>query len=54
MKGQELSKAEMSHRMSTSRAALDRFLNPGNRSVTLQTLDHAARALGKRLKISLA
>ena len=50
---QKLSKTEMSRRMNTSRAALDRLLDPANQAVTLQTLDHAARALGKRLQISL-
>ena len=53
MTEQKLSKTEMSRRMNTSRAALDRLLDPANRAVTLQTLDHAARALGKRLQISL-
>jgi len=51
---QKLSKTEMSRRMNTSRAALDRLLDPTNRAVTLQTLDRAARALGKRLQISIA
>ncbi len=54
MNEQNLSKTEMSRRMNTSRAALDRLLDPANQSVTLQTLDRAARALGKRLQISLA
>jgi DNA-binding Xre family transcriptional regulator len=54
MKEQNLSKTEMSRRMNTSRAALDRLLDPANQAVTLQTLDRAARALGKRLQISLA
>jgi DNA-binding Xre family transcriptional regulator len=54
MAQQNLSKTEMSRRMKTSRAALDRLLDPANQSVTLQTLDRAARALGKRLQISLA
>ena len=54
MKEQNLSKTEMSRRMKTSRASLERLLDPGNQSVTLQTLDRAARALGKRLEISLA
>ena len=54
MKEQNLSKTEMSRRMKTSRAALERLLDPANQSVTLQTLDRAARALGKRLQISLA
>ncbi len=51
---QKLTKTEMSRRMNTSRAALDRLLDPTNRAFTLQTLDHAARALGKRLQISIA
>jgi len=50
---QNLSKTEMSRRMKTSRAALDRLLDPGNQAVTLQTLDRAAHALGKHLHISL-
>ena len=54
MKEQNLSKTEMSRRMKTSRAALDRLLDPANQAVTLQTLDHAARALGRRLQISIA
>ena len=54
MNEQNLTKTEMSRRMNTSRAALDRLLNPANQSVTLQTLDRAARALGKRLQLTLA
>jgi antitoxin HicB len=54
MSEQNLSKTEMSRRMNTSRAALDRLLDPTNHAVTLQTLDRAARALGKRLQIHIA
>ncbi len=54
MKDQNLSKTEMSHRMKTSRAALNRLLDPANNSVTLQTLDRAAHALGKRLQIHIS
>ena len=53
MKKKKLTKTAMSHRMRTSRAALERLLDPENQSVTLQTLDRAARALGKRLHITL-
>jgi len=53
MKTQNLTKAEMARRMKTSRAALDRLLDPDNRSVTLHTMDKAARSLGKRLRLSL-
>jgi len=48
-----LSKAEMARRMQTSRSALDRLLDPENSSVTLQTLQSAAQALGGRLRIEL-
>ena len=53
MRTQSVSKAEMARRMGTSRAALDRLLDPENHSVTLQTLSRAARVLGKRLQIEL-
>jgi antitoxin HicB len=39
--------------MNTSRAALDRLLDPDNTSVTLQTLSRAARAIGRDLRIEL-
>ena len=53
MQDQNLSKSAMAKRMNTSRAALERLLDPGNRSVTLQTLEKAAQALGKRVQIAL-
>ena len=53
MEEQNLTKSEMSRRMNTSRAALERLLDPSNESITLQTLDRAAKALGRRLKIGL-
>ncbi|MXZ76010.1 MAG: helix-turn-helix domain-containing protein [Gemmatimonadetes bacterium] len=53
MLNQGLTKTEMARRMHTSRASLDRLLDPDNSSVTLQTLDRAARALGRRLHIAL-
>lgn len=48
-----ITKVEMAKRMNTSRAALDRLLDPGNASVTLQTLSRAARAIGRDLRIEL-
>ena len=53
MKRRKLSKTEMASRMRTSRAALERLLDPANRSVTLSTLERAAAALGKRLRVEL-
>lgn len=49
-----LSKSAMAEKMHTSRTALDRLLDPANVSVTLQTLERAALALGKSLKVELA
>jgi DNA-binding Xre family transcriptional regulator len=54
MKKQRLSKSAMARRMKTSRSALDRLLDPDNGSVTLQTLERAALALGKRLRVEFA
>jgi DNA-binding Xre family transcriptional regulator len=54
MKKQRLSKTDMARRMKTSRSALDRLLDPKNGSVTLQTLERAAQALGKRLRVEFA
>lgn len=49
-----LSKSAMAEKMHTSRTALNRLLDPANVSVTLQTLERAALALGKSLKVELA
>jgi len=54
MKRAKLTKSAMAEKMHTSRSALDRLLDPANVSITLQTLERAALALGKNLKIKLA
>ena len=54
MKKKKLSKTQMASRMKTSRAALERLLDPENASITLFTLERAASALGKKLKVQLA
>jgi hypothetical protein len=48
-----LSKAAMARRMETSRAALDRLLDPANESVTLLTLAKAAHVVGRRIRVEL-
>ena len=53
MKDQEISKAEMARRMRTSRAALDRLLDPDNDAVTLATLRKAAEAVGREIRLEL-
>jgi hypothetical protein len=47
------SKAEMARRMKTSRAALDRLLDPEYDSVTLSTLRKAAVAVGREIRLEL-
>ncbi len=54
MKKRKLTKTQLAKRMGTSRSALERLLDPDNASVTLLTLERAAKALGTRLKIELA
>ena len=54
MEEQHISKTAMAKRMNTSRSALDRLLDPKNTSVTLQTLERAAHAINKRLKVEFA
>jgi hypothetical protein len=53
MKRLRLTKMAMARRMKTSRAALDRLLDPNNPSVTIGTLERAASALNRRLKVEL-
>lgn len=53
MKEKQLSKAAMARRMHTSRAALDRLLDPEYDAVTLSTLRKAALAVGRELRLEL-
>ncbi len=53
MTEQNISKTAMAEKMQTSRAAIDRLLDTDNASATLQTLEKAAIALGKQLRIEL-
>jgi len=53
MAKQRLTKAEMASRMTTSRAAVNRLLDGNNTSVTLGTLNRAAKALGRKVRIEL-
>ena len=53
MKKKKLSKSALAAEMRTSRAAIHRLLDPQNTSVTLATLNRAARSLGQKVKIEL-
>ncbi len=54
MNKKHLTKQAFAAKMKTSRSALNRLLEPSNVSVTLLTLEKAALALGKKLKIDFA
>lgn len=53
MKGKGMSKASLASKMKTSRSHLDRFLDPDNDKVQLDTIHRAALAVGKKVVISL-
>lgn len=53
MEKDHLTKTAMAERMQTSRRALDRLLDPDNTSVTLHTLQRAAVAVGRQLRLEL-
>lgn len=54
MQAANLSKTKIAENMSTDTAQLNALLDPDNTSVTLESLDRLARAMGKRLRIELA
>ena len=53
MKSKGITKVSMAEQMHTSRAQLDRLLDPGNSSVTLETLQRAAKIVGRELRLEL-
>ena len=53
MQEQQITKAEMAKRMRTSRAHLDRLLDPDNDRVQLDTVQRAATAVGRKLRVEL-
>ena len=53
MEDKNVSKTELARRMKTSRASVNRLLDPENRSITLQTMECVALVMGVRLKIDL-
>ena len=53
MNAQKITKTKMAKMMNTSRAVVNRLLNPEHNSLTLSTLETATQALGKKLSISI-
>jgi antitoxin HicB len=53
MKKKKMTKQQMAAAMKTSRAQLDRVLDPRSGNATLETLQRAAQAVGRKLKVEL-
>ena len=53
MKERKLTKTAMAKLMQTSRAQLDRVLDPGEFNITLETLAKAAKVVGRELRVTL-
>lgn len=53
MEKQQMTKSALARKLHTSRAQLDRLLDPDNTRVTLDALTRAAHAVGHRLKLEL-
>ncbi|MBF0461218.1 MAG: XRE family transcriptional regulator [Magnetococcales bacterium] len=54
MQQEHLTKTHLAQQLNTSRAQLDRLLDPDNISITLESLERLAHAVGRRLRIELA
>jgi predicted XRE-type DNA-binding protein len=48
-----ISVSELARRMNTSRSSINRLLDPDNPSVTLETMERVATAIGRRLVVQL-
>ncbi|HEY1425716.1 MAG TPA: helix-turn-helix domain-containing protein [Caulobacteraceae bacterium] len=53
MKERKLSKRKLASLMHTSRAQIDRVLDPTNGNVTLETLQRAAAIVGRKVQVEL-
>ncbi len=53
MKKKRVTKKRMAELMNTSRAQLDRLLDPDNGSATIESLQRAARIVGRELRLEL-
>jgi predicted XRE-type DNA-binding protein len=53
MKKRKISKARLATLMHTSRAQIDRILDPKHGNITLETLQRTASLLGRRIQVQL-
>ncbi len=54
MKKSKITKMGLAKKMQTSRSQLDRLLDPENTTISLESLERVAHALGKKLHIEIA
>jgi len=54
MAEKQITKSELAERLQTSRSQVDRLLDPENTSVTLDSLDKFASAIGAELRFEFA
>jgi antitoxin HicB len=53
MRKKKITKQRMAELMKTSRAQIDRLLDPDNGSATIETLQRAAKIVGRELRLQL-
>jgi antitoxin HicB len=53
MKKKKITKQRMAQLMKTSRAQIDRLLDPDNGSATIESLQRAAKIVGRELRLQL-
>ncbi len=53
MKKRKITKQRMAELMKTSRAQVDRLLDPDNGGATIESLQRAAKAVGRELRLQL-
>lgn len=53
LKRESMTQTDLARKMNTSKAAINRLLDPNNPSLTLQTLIKATRSLGKNISINI-
>jgi antitoxin HicB len=54
MQRTRMTKTELAGKLNTSRSQLDRLLDPENTSITLDSLERLAHAVGRKLTIELS
>ena len=54
MKHSRMTKTQLAEKPQTSRSQIDRLLDPDNTTVTLESLERLAHAVGRQLRVELA